>query len=143
MPQAQKGAKRPRGASRERGVAADGKTEQPSVQADELSFEASLDRLEGVVDQLERGELELEASLAAFEEGVQLSARCSSLLASAEQRIETLTQEGGNWVSRPFESDVSEVSDVSDAEVPEGPDGMPAGASGSPAGPAGPEAEGS
>ena len=68
--------------------------EAPAEQA-ELSFEASLERLEGVVDRLERGDLELEASLEAFEEGVRLSARCSDQLAQAEQRIETLTQEGG------------------------------------------------
>jgi len=77
--------------------------EQPDELA-QLSFEASLDRLESVVDQLERGDLELEASLEAFEEGVRLSARCSEQLASAEQRIETLTREGGKWFSRPFES---------------------------------------
>ena len=69
----------------------------------ELSFEASLERLEGVVDRLERGELELEESLTAFEEGVRLSARCAEQLADAEQRIELLMQQGGDWVSRPFD----------------------------------------
>ena len=69
-----------------------------------LSFEQSLERLEGVVDSLENGDLALEDSLQAFEHGVRLSARCSDQLASAEQRIETLTREGGNWVSRPFDS---------------------------------------
>ena len=38
-----------------------------------LPFEAALARLEEVVDRLEQGDLELEASLAAFEEGVRLS----------------------------------------------------------------------
>jgi exodeoxyribonuclease VII small subunit len=79
-----------------------------------LSFEASLERLEGVVDRLERGELELEESLAAFEEGVQLSARCAAQLAQAEQRIELLMQQGGEWVSRPFDP-VDEVTE-GDAE---------------------------
>lgn len=77
-----------------------------------LSFEASLERLEGVVDRLEQGELELEASLEAFEEGVRLSARCSEQLASAQQRIETLTHEGGTWVSRPFDAEVGEEGET-------------------------------
>ena len=111
MPQSKKGAKRTPSSPSVPGVPADGDSEQP---AGELSFEASLERLEGVVDQLERGELELEASLAAFEEGVQLSARCSSLLVGAEQRIETLTQESGSWLSRPFEDDLGAVGAVGD-----------------------------
>ena len=38
-----------------------------------LPFEAALARLEEVVDRLEQGDLELEASLAAFEKAMQLS----------------------------------------------------------------------
>ena len=58
-----------------------------------LSFEQALGRLEGVVDQLEQGELELEASIEAFELGVRLSARCAAQLEDAEQRVEILTRE--------------------------------------------------
>jgi exodeoxyribonuclease VII small subunit len=94
MPQ-QKGAERPDQAPAE--------TSQVASELAGLSFEESLEKLEGVVDSLENGDLELEDSLQAFEQGVRLSARCSEQLASAEQRIETLTREGGNWVSRPFD----------------------------------------
>jgi exodeoxyribonuclease VII small subunit len=73
--------------------------------AHELSFEAALVRLEQVVDRLEQGDLELEASLEAFEEGVRLSRRCASQLDAAEQRIEVLMREGAGWLARPFESD--------------------------------------
>ena len=69
-----------------------------------LPFEAALEKLEEVVDRLEQGDLELEASLAAFEEGVRLSRRCASQLDAAEQRIEVLTREGGEWLKRPFAS---------------------------------------
>ena len=55
----------------------------------ELPFEEALSRLEKVVDRLEQGDLELEGSLEAFEEGVKLSRRCASQLESAEQRIWT------------------------------------------------------
>ena len=39
-------------------------------------FESALKELEGLVEKLERGDLNLEASLAAFERGVQLTRTC-------------------------------------------------------------------
>jgi exodeoxyribonuclease VII small subunit len=78
-----------------------GASEAPPAQ--ELSFEASLERLEALVDRLEQGDLELEAALAAFEEGVALAKRCAGQLESAERRIEVLMREGEAWVARPFE----------------------------------------
>ena len=68
----------------------------------ELSFEAALARLEEVVDRLEAGDLELEAALASFEEGVRLTRQCAEQLGAAERRIEVLLQEGNEWVARPF-----------------------------------------
>jgi len=67
------------------------------------SFEASLENLESIVDQLEEGDLPLEAALAAFEQGVALTRRCAERLEAAERRIEVLMKEGANWVARPFE----------------------------------------
>lgn len=54
------------------------------------SFEAQLTELEKVVQQLERGELPLEGSVALFERGMQLSEGCRVQLASAESRIQVL-----------------------------------------------------
>lgn len=71
--------------------------------ARELSFEGALERLEAIVDRLEQGDLELEAALSAFEEGVALTKRCAGQLESAERRIEVLMREGESWVARPFE----------------------------------------
>ncbi len=79
--------------------------------AEAPSFEAALERLEAIVDQLEQGDLELEAALAAFEEGVRLSKQCASQLDAAERRIEVLSEEGGEWVARPFESAGEEADD--------------------------------
>ena len=76
--------------------------------ADGLSFEEALGRLEGLVDRLEGGDLDLEDALAAFEEGVALTRRCAGQLEEAEQRVETLMREGDQWVARPFE-DVEEA----------------------------------
>ena len=68
-----------------------------------LGFEAALERLEGIVEQLEEGDLELEAALAAFEEGVALSRRCAGELDEAERRIEILVQTGNASVAEPFD----------------------------------------
>ncbi len=84
----------------------------------ELPFEKALSRLEQVVDRLEQGDLELEESLAAFEEGVRLSKRCVSQLDAAEQRIEVLMREGGKWLARPFDdASLSEDPVASEDEV--------------------------
>jgi exodeoxyribonuclease VII small subunit len=60
---------------------------------DKLSFEEALARLTELVEKLESGQLPLEESVAAFEEGVKLSRRCESLLDGAEQRLQVLGNE--------------------------------------------------
>ena len=60
----------------------------------QLSFGKALERLEEIAQRLEAGDLELEAALAAFEDGVGLARRCAEQLREAERRIEVLTQEG-------------------------------------------------
>lgn len=68
-------------------------------------FEASLKKLEEIVKRLETGSLSLEDSLKAFEEGVKLSAFCSSRLDDAERRVEILLkQKDGSLKREPFES---------------------------------------
>jgi exodeoxyribonuclease VII small subunit len=80
---------------------------EPAGDSDESqesgSFESSLERLEAIVDRLEEGDLPLEASLEAFEAGVALAGRCAAELEQTERRIEELVEEGGHWVTRPFE----------------------------------------
>ena len=74
--------------------------------ADEpLAFEEALGRLEGIVAQLEDGELELEAALAVFETGVGLTRQCAERLEETERRIEVLVAEGESLVERPFEGE--------------------------------------
>ncbi|MEG3639024.1 exodeoxyribonuclease VII small subunit [Magnetococcus sp. PR-3] len=53
-------------------------------------FEASLERLETLVGDLERGELPLEEALSAYEEGMKLAKQCQKRLDSAEKRIEKI-----------------------------------------------------
>lgn len=56
------------------------------------SFEQHLTELEKVVEQLERGDLSLEDSVALFERGMHLSEACKAELAGAEGRIQVLLQ---------------------------------------------------
>jgi len=90
--------------------------EAPEVASDSLSFEEALERLEGIVDRLEQGDLELEDALGAFEKGVALTRRCAGQLDDAERRIEVLVKEGERWLTRPFQGDEDENRDQ-DAEI--------------------------
>jgi exodeoxyribonuclease VII small subunit len=69
-------------------------------------FEDGLAELEGIVQRLEKGELPLEDSLAAFERGVALVRTLSQRLAEVEQRVEVLLKsEGGKLLLRPARDD--------------------------------------
>lgn len=56
-----------------------------------LDFEASLEQLEQLVSKMEKGQLSLDQSLEAFEEGVKLTRTCQDKLKNAEQRVTKLT----------------------------------------------------
>ncbi|MEL6311353.1 MAG: exodeoxyribonuclease VII small subunit [Planctomycetota bacterium] len=55
-------------------------------------FEDQMARLESLIDQIESGEIGLEESIDAYEKGVAIIASCRGMLASAEQRVEELTE---------------------------------------------------
>jgi len=59
----------------------------------EKKFELALEELEGVVEQLESGDLSLEDSLAAFEKGVGLVKYCNQKLTDVEKKIELLVRD--------------------------------------------------
>ncbi len=66
-------------------------------------FETALKKLEDVVKKLEGGELSLEDSLKAFEEGVRHAAFCATKLNEAEKRVEVLLkQKDGSFVHEEF-----------------------------------------
>ena len=74
--------------------------------ADEPKFEASLEKLEKIVEEMESGNLPLDAILKKYEEGSGLVRYCSKKLTEAEKRIEILMKnKEGELVARPFESD--------------------------------------
>ncbi|MEM7079451.1 MAG: exodeoxyribonuclease VII small subunit [Pseudomonadota bacterium] len=59
-----------------------------------VNFEADLAALEKLVAQMENGDLTLDESLQAFEQGIALTKRCQTALAAAELKVQTLTQSG-------------------------------------------------
>jgi exodeoxyribonuclease VII small subunit len=67
-----------------------------------ISFEAALAELEGLVGQLEQGELTLEESLQRFERGVSLVRTCQNALQAAEQKVAQLTERDGEPEILPF-----------------------------------------
>lgn len=60
---------------------------------DKMNYEEAFTELQSVVEILEGGELALEESLALYERGQALSARCSELLEEAQLRLLQLTQD--------------------------------------------------
>ena len=58
-------------------------------------FEATLEKLEGIVETMESGDLSLEESLLAFEEGIQLTRACQQALSDAKQQIDVLIEKNG------------------------------------------------
>jgi exodeoxyribonuclease VII small subunit len=63
-------------------------------------FETALKKLEEVVRRLEGGELSLDDSIKAFEEGVKLAGFCSKKLNEAEKRVELLLKQKDGTFSR-------------------------------------------
>jgi len=66
-------------------------------------FEECLQRLEKIVDELEKGDLPLEKALGLFEEGIALSASCRKELETAEGRVEILLKQNGKLQPEAFE----------------------------------------
>ena len=56
-----------------------------------LPFETALAELEGIVQRLEQGKVDLEESIAIYERGEALKKHCQSLLERADARIQKIT----------------------------------------------------
>ena len=69
-----------------------------------FQFETALQELEGLVEQMERGEMSLEDTLKHFERGISLTRSCQQALKDAEQKVEILMKKSGNAGLEPFES---------------------------------------
>lgn len=60
----------------------------------EMSFEEAMRELEAVVGQLDRGDVELNQSIALYERGALLKKRCEEELKRAEEKVAAITLDG-------------------------------------------------
>lgn len=56
------------------------------------SFEASLKRLEAIVETLEKGDVSLDEAVELYEEGIELSKSCGEKLRATELRLRKLSK---------------------------------------------------
>jgi len=68
-----------------------------------IDFEASLKQLEEIVNKMEQGQLSLEQSLGAFEQGIKLTRQCQSTLKQAEQRVAKLMPKDDSYQLDEFD----------------------------------------
>ena len=66
-------------------------------------LEQSLDSLEALVERMESGDLTLEESLQAFEQGVKLTRECQQALSQAEQKVRILLEQDPQAEPVPFD----------------------------------------
>ena len=68
-------------------------------------FEQSLAELESLVEKMESGEMTLEESLKAFEQGIKYTRDCQQALDKAQQKVQLLIQKNGVTEAQPFSTD--------------------------------------
>ena len=68
------------------------------------SFEKQMEELEKIVGELEKGELNLDDSVAKYEEGIEISKTCNKILEEAEKKITMLVNEDGETTEEKFEA---------------------------------------
>ena len=73
-----------------------------------MSFEQALKELETIVDRLEKGDVELEASILIYERGEALKIHCDGLLRQAEARVEKISL---NTSGQPVGAEPLDVED--------------------------------
>lgn len=67
-----------------------------------VNFEAALSELQDIVEKMEHGNLSLDASLSAFEQGIRLTQQCQKALSEAEQKVQILLNKSGEETLAPF-----------------------------------------
>ena len=69
------------------------------------SFEEQMEDLEKIVGELEKGDLNLDDSVAKFEQGIKISKECNKILEEAEKKITILINKDGEIKEEKFESE--------------------------------------
>lgn len=68
----------------------------------EANFEETIKKLETIANELEKGDLNLDESVAKFEEGMKLSKACNDILENAEKRISILIKKDDDVTEENF-----------------------------------------
>ncbi|WP_339338634.1 exodeoxyribonuclease VII small subunit [uncultured Oceanicoccus sp.] len=76
-----------------------------------VDFEEALDQLEELVEDMENGDLTLEESLKAFEQGIKLTRECQTALSQAEQKVQMLVEENGKLKTIDLDDDFDDEND--------------------------------
>src|SRR6266436_3996064 len=93
---------------------------QAKKPSSDLSFEAAMDRLEKIVEEMESGKMLLEDLLVRYEEGMKLVKVCQERLAKAEQKIEIITRDyTGKTSVKNFEPGEAQMAPANEVEEKE------------------------
>ena len=69
------------------------------------NFEESMKKLEGIVTELENGNLNLDESVKRFEEGMKIAKQCNTILENAEKKITILLEKDGELKEEDFDAE--------------------------------------
>jgi exodeoxyribonuclease VII small subunit len=93
---------------------------KPKPREAEPNFEAAMDRLEKIVEQMESGKLPLEDLIVRYEEGMNLVKVCQERLANAEQKIEMIARNSaGKMTVKEFEPTQEPTAQAAAADEPD------------------------
>ena len=70
---------------------------------EEISFEENMEKLEKIVADLEKGDLDLDESVKKFEQGINISKKCEEILKNAEKKITILLNDDNNIKEENFD----------------------------------------
>ena len=70
-----------------------------------VNFEDNVEKLEKIVSELEKGDLNLDESITKFEDGIRISKECNKILEEAEKKITILLEKDGEVKEENFTSE--------------------------------------
>ena len=83
--------------------------EKEKIDTENLDFETALEQLQKIVEELEKGGLSLDKTLAEFSRGMKLLKFCHQKLDKAENKIELMLKEDDEFTAEvPFDSEIEE-----------------------------------
>jgi exodeoxyribonuclease VII small subunit len=88
----------------------------PAKKKADFDFEVAMENLEEIVEEMETGDLSLEAAMKKFEQGVKLTGDCHKALQKAEQKVKILLEKQGEYNLQDFASDELDEFELDDDE---------------------------